>query len=340
MVIESPIFQRVGRGAVGVMAVLLCLLGGGCGNSDSGKEEPETGTPVGEESATASADGESLAGPCGDSEPGRDLAITDSDGEVIVLTVDENPPKGHPSDFFPTEPGTRWSYVITAGKVDPLGFGMTAWPMGIEGKGTVAMVATRRLLRSPAARTSYRLEVGVKGPAARQGPLQYPEGVELSIGRDDLGIFHECKQAFWAIGESGRYAVSLVLMFDPDSIGALGGGGGGFGSWGREDGYSVRPFLFFDKPGIAISLDDAPESLLFAGIDRKLPGYECLETLHFIRKVKPAEKEPGKEWNYLDEGFREDMWFARGQGLVRLVQKVKGETSMTMNLGSFHPGRE
>ncbi|HKH43958.1 MAG TPA: hypothetical protein VKM72_04765 [Thermoanaerobaculia bacterium] len=268
------------------------------------------------------------------------MTITDDDGEVIVLRVDEDPPKGHPSDFFPTESGAQWSYVVKAGRVDALSFKIAAWPMGSEGKGPAAMVATRGLLYSPLARESYGLEIGVKRPTARQGPLQYPEGVELSIRHDDLGIFQKCKQAFWAISESGRYAVSLVLMFDPSSPGAPGGGGGGFGNWGREDGYSVRPFFFLDNPGIAISLNDAPESLLFAGIDRNLPGYECVETLHLIRKVKPAEKEPGEERNHLDEGFREDMWFARGQGLVRLVQSIKGETSMTMNLVSFHLGRE
>jgi len=59
--IEAPI-QKVGRMLGGVLAVLLCLIGGGCDNPDSGEKEPPTGTPVPEESTLSSADGERSAG--------------------------------------------------------------------------------------------------------------------------------------------------------------------------------------------------------------------------------------------------------------------------------------
>jgi hypothetical protein len=34
----------------------------------------------------------------------------------------------------------------------------------------------------------------------------------------------------------------------------------------------------------------------------------------------------------LESPFREDLWFAQGKGLVRLVQTVNGETSMVWTL--------
>jgi len=319
---------------------LLCLVWSGCGKSGPGAvgrsedKTPGEVKPASQETPDNAANGHEE-----EASADKEFLISDYEG-VVRIRVNASPPKGHPSDFFPTQPGTRWTYAIRKGQVDPIGFTMTVWPMGADGAGKSVGMSSRRLLYSRAARDSYGLQVTVKGLAKQQGPLRYPKGVELSIDRDDLGVFDGCKQAFWAISESGRYDVTLVLTFDPQSSRAPGGGGGGFGDWGRGDGHSMRNYFFADKPGIAISLSESPDSLLFAGVDRDLQGYEGREAFHFVRRVKPAEKEAGREWNHLDEGFREDEWFARDRGLVRLIQKIKGKTSMTMELASFKPGRE
>jgi hypothetical protein len=249
----------------------------------------------------------------------------------------DDPPKGRPSDFFPTAPGTRWAYEIelTDG-LEPIRYEEVSWPVG----GSKAVrYATRGFLgRLIGGRTvklaTYRLEMSVKGPATSQGPLQYPKGVELAIQEDEFGVFRDHKQVFWAVSESGRFMANLVVTYDPDL--APGAPGGPFGRWGQGDGSALRLILFADKPLTQIGIGEDPvDALLFLGTDANVPEHKGTECFHFVRTVKPADNDAAKDRAHFQQGFSEDTWFARGKGLVRLEQKVNGKTSMVWRLTSF-----
>ncbi len=144
---------------------------------------------------------------------------------------------GLPGDYFPTAQGTKWVYQIEVGPAEPLQYEEVAWPQGKTG----VAYATRSLFRQIAGdekRTKFLLELRVKQPATNQGPkLRYPKGVLLEILRDELGVYREAKEAYWAIGTSGRFMAHLVLVHDPEEPGAP---SGQWGHWGSENGYSMR----------------------------------------------------------------------------------------------------
>lgn len=248
-------------------------------------------------------------------------------------------PAGEPADFFPTATGTYWRYEIeVSGQVTPLRYAEVSWPLGSR----AVTYATRGVLYptdrldeglQQGEQRTFALEMRVKGPATEQGPLRYPQGVELAIDRDDLGVFSGSRQVFWAVGSSGRYMVNLVATYPPDSPGAP---TGPFGTWGQEDGSAIRLIFFGDKPGIQISLVDSPDQLLFEGLEAA--DGEEIECLTFLRTVEASEDMAGPQTTPLDKGFTEQMWFARGKGLVRLVQRVDGVQTMTWTLTKFTPG--
>ncbi len=249
----------------------------------------------------------------------------------------DGPPQGHPSDFFPIAPGTRWVYEIEiTGGPEPIRYEEVSWPVG---GGKAVRYATRGFLGRPIGgpagkRRTYRLEMSVKGSAKTQGPLQYPKGVELAVQEDELGVFRDHKKVFWATSESGRFMTNLVVTYDPDV--APGAPGGPFGRWGQGDGSALRLIFFADKPLTQIGIGEDPvDALLFVGIDADVPEHQGTECFHFVRTVKPAENQAGRDWVHFQQGFSEDTWFARGKGLVRLEQKVNGKTSMVWRLRSF-----
>ena len=232
-------------------------------------------------------------------------------------------PEVGPEEYFPTATGTRWEYDITLGEAEPLSFRTVSWPLGED---RAAIYATRGLFRGTFSGESkeFKLVLRVKGPAEKQGPLQYPLSVELEIEKDELGVFEDATQIFWAITSSGRYMVTEVVTYPSDSPGAP---SGSWGMWGQEEGAALRVFFFGERPGIAIGVGkDSPDKLLFDGPEGS--------QLHFVREVEADED--GE--HYLSSGFTEDMWFEEGRGLVRLEQKVGGKASMTWELVEFTSG--
>jgi len=233
-----------------------------------------------------------------------------------------------PAEYFPMTLGTKWIYKIDVGPAEPLYFEEVSWPLGNKH----AVYATRgRYFRAAGdeKRTSFSLEMKIKQPATKQGPLEYPRGVELEILKDELGIFGEARQLYWAVANSGRYMAHLVVMHSPEEPGAP---TGPWGHWGSEDGYSVRLLFFGERPGVQIGLGKDPmDKLLLEGVVQH-PSFSTRgPLLHFRRSVEPNTKikeSPG----YLDSGFTEDVWFAKGKGLIRLEQKVEGKTSMVWTL--------
>jgi hypothetical protein len=241
-------------------------------------------------------------------------------------------PSGKPADYFPTSPGTRWTYEITIGETEPLNCQVVTWPMGEISASYVTRGLFLPLLEEQPPET-FRLVLSVKGAAPKQGPLEYPNGVELTIEEDELGIFEDVDRLFWAItgGRSGRFMVTEVATYPPTTPGAP---TGAWGAWGTEDGYAMRVFFFADEPGIGVGMGEEPiERLYFIGLDGP--------HLHFEREVAASEIEEGKDpsvLDKLDKAFTEETWFEKGKGLVRLEQKVEGKTSMVWKLVEFSKG--
>lgn len=242
-------------------------------------------------------------------------------------------PKGNPADYFPTKAGTTWIYKITLGQVKPLRYEETHWPQR-KGDSSIVM-ATRGLFLASFdkdEKKEFLLKIRIKGSAPKQGKMEYPIGVELEIEQDEFGIFEYHKQVFFAATPHGGFMAHRVETRDYDSPGAP--QTNVWGGWGAEDGYTMPIVFFAREPGIGISMGDkSPDTLYFLGADKSPSGHS--DALHFQRRVEPHEKKPGEDLNDLDKGFTEDIWYARGKGLVYLLQKVDDQVSMTWVLMNF-----
>jgi len=261
-------------------------------------------------------------------------AKEEADGDLLgpngKATEDGKPP-GEPWDWFPTRAGTRWVYEITIGEVEPLTSRTVIWPTGDMAISYLVRGRLLPLLEEQPPDT-FRLAISVKGPAARQGPLEFPGSVELSIETDELGIYQDVEQLFWAVTESGRFMVTEVATYPPTTPGAP---TGSWGTWGAEDGYSMREMFFGGDPGMGVGVgigEEATEYLRFTGLDGSY--------LHFVRQVEDSDEQEAEEDSLFSVAFTEETWFERGKGLVRLEQKVAGETSMVWELVEFSEGAE
>jgi hypothetical protein len=149
----------------------------------------------------------------------------------------------------------------------------------------------------------------------------YPTGVvrELTVEKDDLRYFGGAKQVFWAVTPALAFDVTEIRIIDPVN--------GPIHVGVRGDGYEQKDLFFCDEsppPPHELSRENVM-SVICYGIETDVIGFEGTECHHVQRKVKPSVDSNEK----LPMGWTEDMWFARGKGLVRLVQKVEGKTSMT-----------
>jgi len=232
-------------------------------------------------------------------------------------------PVDNPADYFPMDVGREWSYLITIGETEPLIYQEVVWPTST---GSVLSSTRGRLALASREGDTFLLELRVKSRAVEQGPLSYPEGVELEILTDDLDFYEDSQQVFWAILTSPRYMTHEVVTFSQYGIRAPTG-------WPiQEDGFSMR-LLFVGEEGVSVGMGEDPaDEVMFIGVDTDVPGYEGKALLQFRRTVKEGEPMPGRPRDYLDSGFIENTWFAEGEGLVRLEQRVGGQVSMTWNL--------
>ena len=256
--------------------------------------------------------------------------IKDAAGGLIPIHENPPPAEGWPQEFFPMEAGARWSYAITVGKVKPARYAVKTWPLGDR----AVAYANRGYFRGifdDKRPNRFKLAYSVKGPAAIQGRLRYPIGVELSVDVDELGVFEGAKQSFWATTNARRTSVLLIQVHDGRESPAP----SGFGGWG-EDGHSMRTAFYADASGTSTEMDGSGDSLLYAGIDRTVAGFDGTDCMHLIRQVKASGEREARE--AFEKFIREDMWFVRGRGLVRLVQRIDDEVSMTWELESFQPG--
>ncbi len=238
-------------------------------------------------------------------------------------------------DYFPSAPGTEWVYEIidrTSKPYAPLSVDQITWPMGEQ----FCRITGRGLLFSRTQESGpYTLAIRVAGIAARQGRLQFPKAIVLKIIRDDLGIFRDAREIFWAfIPDDKMHSVQQIITYLPNASGAPG--------HQREDGYLYRMAFFVGKPGIAQSAsppeqpaETVVERLLFLGMDTapaEAGGQPCL---HFLRIVDANSDFSDHEPSYLDKGFVEELWYAKDRGLVRLEQRIDGEISMIWALAKY-----
>lgn len=242
---------------------------------------------------------------------------------------------GEPSEYFPMKIGTQWEYRIELSKnkeTRPLFYGVTSWPTGENN----LLYSMRGILYPFKNENDPQLILRVDSLATRQGPLQYPIGVKLSILRDDLGIYGQYNRGiYWAALTSRRFQVTEVILHDPRSPDSP--HTSSWGGWGAKPGYSMSVKFFGSKPNIAIGVgEDSQEHLLFVGPER----FRDSTALHFRRIVGKADRSGderlrGIEPNYFDKPFTEDVWYLRGIGLICLIQKVDEEMTMIWRLEGY-----
>jgi hypothetical protein len=263
----------------------------------------------------------------------------------------KGPPLIKPRDFFPTKIGATWVYKIEIGEVKPLHYQERSVPLN-DRRVTVAQRALLPRLANAKERKTFVLAMKVKAAAAQQGPLQYREGVEIEVERDDFGIFKDFEggtQIVWAIIEPDRFMVMEVLTHDLADAPSAPMGAPSRGQ-GQGSVYSRRLLFFVDQrvvddPGgpIQLGIGQKPrDTLQFLGIDNQIPECKRTTCLHLRRVVPPADlttllKEDPQRGHF-EKGFTEDTWFARGKGLVRLEQKIEEKTSMVWTLVQFSTG--
>jgi hypothetical protein len=156
--------------------------------------------------------------------------------------------------------------------------------------------------------------------------LEYRDGVELRVLKDDLFLYENVARVFWAIGDDEESIVHEVVTYSPFGRGAPSG------FIGSGEGFSLRLAFFLNRPGISIGIGKEPvEKLAFLGVDSSL-------RLHFLRHAEAKEPDPGETADAIDSAYQEDMYYEPNRGLVELVQRVDGELSMQWVLADFHPG--
>lgn len=239
-------------------------------------------------------------------------------------------PVGNPADYFPTDIGHTWEYHITVedeGR-NALFTRATIWTL-IGGKQVITTERGRHLTavaNRKADRGVFTLTLRIKGKALKQGHLQYSEGYQVQVVRDDLNIYDSPQDLFYAISRSQRFMLEQVRVVSPHSSSAPSGGSG---PWGGpsviEPGYDHK-LIFFGQPHLSIDLGARGDALVWMKTTKDSRGRPAII---FERRVEAKNKIPTPKQDPLDKSFVEERTFVRGVGMTRLVQKVYGKTTMT-----------
>ena len=201
------------------------------------------------------------------------------------------------------------------GYVEPVAYEEIKWP---------GATATKRIFNNAeyAPRKTFLLELKIKGPAKNLEQSKiHPGWFEVSVEKDELGVYKNAKQIFWSVDPSHQTFREVAIYQPDDSMTPK-----GF----SEDGTSERVLLFHGKAGTKIDrtkyFKSPHDTLTFNGIE-KFPGQEA-PVLHFVRHVNAGLPDGTPNPNSMDE-FEEHSYFARYKGLVYREQRIGGNTSMT-----------
>lgn len=243
---------------------------------------------------------------------------------------------GQPQDYFPMDIGHVWNYKIQLwGETSPLSYQLTCWPLGEK---YMTYETNGILYADESKRDSLRLIFKIESEAPKQGPLEYPIGVELEIIRDDLRIFCDNRynsrirltRVYWAAANYNRFMVNQVILknkMSPDAPQM-----GGWGGWPGGDGEIISLKFFGSHDPMSIGLSGDPEKLYYLGA----VNIGSRKALQFRKVVEQrGSGDSSDDAKFLYKEFTEDMWYIKGVGLVYLEQKVEGERTMTWVLEGF-----
>jgi len=226
------------------------------------------------------------------------------------------------ADYFPIDVGREWTYKVTFGEANPLFYQEVFW--SLSGDKSVHDRAIRWIDSSPG--EEGLLKMKIERQAVTQGPLSWPIGVKLVILKDELKLFKNQKEIFWAITKDGGFFALQITTYSPESFQLS----GSYQSIPIGDGVSKKIAFFDAKPDTSKNIEDSPDELYFKGVETNLIGYGGISCLHFQRQVALstiAQKYYNLSPQPEEKDFTEDIWFAKGIGLVRLEQMVKNKSS-------------
>lgn len=258
-------------------------------------------------------------------------------GESAPQGIEHDSPKAqsdpdapiNPLDFFPHKVGTQWVYRLTPGSFPPEIHWDIFW-RGTDGK-------TYRQWADESGGNEGKLILKVKAeglpPNSELAVRNYTSGVEIEVVEDSPRHYeHMAAQdailagkypiinprVYWAVAEK-PFTIDEVMIFDSSYAPPQAVPG--------NDGRQTRTLMI--TPGFTGSSQVLGADVWLSGkeTDLKVPGYEGQPCLHFIRKFGDSEAPTATE----------DLWYARGKGLVRVVKKRGDETTLTLDLVEFTP---
>jgi hypothetical protein len=227
-----------------------------------------------------------------------------------------NNPDNDFKKYFPYSVGIIWSYTIKTGTVRPMFHENVVCTKG--GKAFAKFVAAGSINTSPD--KDYSLKFSVNSPYQEDKRIG---AVEINLIKDGMGIFRYVKGMYWGLDSfNGQAAIlqaydyNISELFPVFKVPSSAG----------DKATAERIIFIYGKGGI--EQEDSQmgtDKFSYQGTDNKVPGSEGITCLYFLRAVKPSNTQQFS-------GFTEDCWFAPDKGLVRLIQKVDGKTSMTWTL--------
>lgn len=226
-----------------------------------------------------------------------------------------------PDNYFPQKIGSRWEYKITLGKAEVQSAHEVEWQIN----GKILRTEIRSAYVPEPDKSTYSLVLIAARKATKQGSLGFKNGMEIKVEKDDLGLFCNANQLFYASSEGDGAYTMLIQTISPNAHEAP---IEPVGIPLAKDGTSARLFFFKEKSGNRMVLNSI-ETLTYLGKEDK--------TMHFLRKVSAStdNKMGVARRVVLGRAFTEDYWFSQGIGLTKMVQKVGKDISMTVELVKY-----
>ncbi|GMX58945.1 MAG: hypothetical protein MCSN_5990 [Candidatus Microsyncoccus archaeolyticus] len=237
--------------------------------------------------------------------------------------IKENSIPGKFEEYFPMNTNSEWHYVVE-NYGEPLSYEIIEWPYYGN---SVEYYSTRGVsLKDPGI---YSLKLKVSQKAETQSQIT----AEIEVLEDTFDLFDDIETMYWKeLGRNSDYPIIIQEKVYPGYSSPL-SSMYYFGQSGESD----TVLLFKEDPGVVVvrvhgaNKNPEDQSFQFIGPENYL-GKECL---HYTRTVNAGK---GISGSSIGKGFTEDLWFARGTGLIRLEQRVDGKMTMTWTLSKFVPG--